>query len=295
MAIVPSHGVLAGFAAVLALAVAGCATAQTRTTVTVTGTQSAAQSASTPAVPAPTQPAAQPQTFSGVGTENVGTITVASDSTLSWSCPSCGSANYQILNSDVDSSIAVNGLDETSGTTVIPAGTYHDVTVNTEGENWTFTITPGNSTQTPQAAPPTVSPQTSTPAPARTSQPQSAGPTASEQTAITNMLNQHFQNIENGNYAAAWGDLTGTAASAAGSESAWIAGQQQDELESFSLDVVPQISSAATATAQILSFETQASASGCKSWSGSWSLVNSGGQWLITDANLTATPTTCSG
>jgi hypothetical protein len=295
MTIVTSRGVLASLAAVLGLAVAGCGASQTRSTVTVTGPQSAAPSATTPAVPAPTQPAAQPQRFSGVGTENVGTITVASDSTLSWSCPSCGSANYQILNSDVDSSIAVNGLDQTSGTTVIPAATYHDVTVNTEGQNWAFTIMPGNSTQTPQAAPPTVSPQTSTSAPAQTPQPQSAGPSGSEQTAITNMLNQHFQNIENGNYAAAFGDLTGTAASFAGSESAWIAGQQQDGLESFSLDARPQISSPTTATAQITSFQTQASASGCKSWSGSWSLVNSGDQWLISAANLTATPTTCSG
>jgi SHS2 domain-containing protein len=39
--------------------------------------------------------------------------------------------------------IAVNGLDQTNGKTVIDAGTYHKVEINTEGQDWSFTITPG--------------------------------------------------------------------------------------------------------------------------------------------------------
>jgi hypothetical protein len=146
-------------AAILGLVVGACGSTQAPSPVTVTASVSAVPSTTTPAISvAPTQPAAK-KSFAGVGTEDLGTITVPSDSTLSWSCPSCGSANYQIFNSDPGSLIAVNALDQTNGTTVITCGTYHDVTVNTEGQQWAFTITPGNSTQAPQV-PPVVTNQT---------------------------------------------------------------------------------------------------------------------------------------
>jgi hypothetical protein len=34
----------------------------------------------------------------------------------------------------------------TSGKTVLDAGDYHSVQINTEGQDWSLTITPGNST-----------------------------------------------------------------------------------------------------------------------------------------------------
>ena len=86
------------------------------------------------------------QHFSGTGTENIGTLNVSVDSKLSWYCPTCSNANFQILNDPTDSNlIATNALDQTSGQTVIPAGTYHNVTINTEGQDWTINITPGTS------------------------------------------------------------------------------------------------------------------------------------------------------
>jgi hypothetical protein len=86
----------------------------------------------------------KPQTFKGHGTENIGTVAVHEDSTLRWHCASCGSDNFQVFNDPGDGDlIAVNGLNQTSGKTVINTGTYHKVLVNTEGEAWTIRITSG--------------------------------------------------------------------------------------------------------------------------------------------------------
>jgi hypothetical protein len=105
-------------------------------TVTASATPTAAAAA-----PAPTGGG---QHFSGTGTQNIGTVNVSQQSTLRWSCPSCASSNFQIFNSANDGSpIPVNGLNQTGGQTVIDAGAYHDVTVNTEGQGWTITINPG--------------------------------------------------------------------------------------------------------------------------------------------------------
>jgi hypothetical protein len=112
---------------------------------TGTGTGTGTAPGSTASVAATTAaPPAHPQTFTGTGTENIGTINVAVASTLHWSCPSCGADNFQVFNSANDSGlIGVNGLDQTGGQTVLDAGTYTDVTINTEGQGWTITIDPG--------------------------------------------------------------------------------------------------------------------------------------------------------
>lgn len=99
---------------------------------------------STASKPAPA-PAAKPQTFTGTGTENLGTINVPVQSTLHWSCPSCGSANFVISNNINDNNqLTVNDLNVTSGKTAVDAGTYSDVQVLTEGQAWTITISPGS-------------------------------------------------------------------------------------------------------------------------------------------------------
>ena len=87
---------------------------------------------------------AKTQVFKGTGSENIGTINVAADSTLHWSCPSCKHDNFQIFNKVTDDSqIGVNGLNQTSGKTVVDADLYHDVDINTEGGAWTIKIVPG--------------------------------------------------------------------------------------------------------------------------------------------------------
>ena len=94
--------------------------------------------------PKPKPKRARPQVLKGVGTENIGTIKVPTDSTLRWSCPSCAGVNFIIDNDFNDGDdITVNGLNQTSGKTVIDAGAYHKVQIITEGQAWTLTITPG--------------------------------------------------------------------------------------------------------------------------------------------------------
>jgi hypothetical protein len=86
------------------------------------------------------------QRFHGTNDENIGTIHVAQDSTLSWTT-SAPNDNFIIDNDfNDDNTIDVNSLNQGSGKTVVPAGDYHKVAV-TAGGDWSFTITPGNSTQ----------------------------------------------------------------------------------------------------------------------------------------------------
>jgi hypothetical protein len=90
------------------------------------------------------------QVFHGTGQKGLGTIVVPVASTVSWSCPSCATAqegigaNFIVENAKGDeNSIGVNGLKETHGVTPISAGTYHTVVVNTQAGAWTVRIVSG--------------------------------------------------------------------------------------------------------------------------------------------------------
>lgn len=129
-------GVLSVSAVLGGLALAGCSAGST-TTVIQPG--SSASSGSTPS--SSTTAPARPQIFHGTGQQNLGTIVVPSDSTISWNCPSCGNTNFIINNAKSDdNSIATNGLNQTQGVDPIPAGVYHTVVVDTTGGPWTVAI-----------------------------------------------------------------------------------------------------------------------------------------------------------
>jgi hypothetical protein len=86
---------------------------------------------------------AGPQSFNGADTQNLGTIRVASQSLLKWSCAGCSTTTFAISNNPNDAStIRVNSRAAASGQTVVDAGTYTDVTAMGSGP-WSFTITPG--------------------------------------------------------------------------------------------------------------------------------------------------------
>ena len=103
-------------------------------TVTQTKTVTTSSTATTPA---------GPQSFNGADTQNLGTIRVASQSVLKWSCAGCSTTTFAISNNSNDAStIQVNSRAAASGQTVVDAGTYTDVTVMGSG-SWSFTITPG--------------------------------------------------------------------------------------------------------------------------------------------------------
>ena len=86
---------------------------------------------------------AGPQSFNGADTQNLGTIRVAGQSLLKWSCAGCSTTTFAISNNSNDAStIRVNSRAAASGQTVVDAGTYTDVTGQGSGP-WSFTITPG--------------------------------------------------------------------------------------------------------------------------------------------------------
>jgi hypothetical protein len=107
-------------------------------TVTATVTQTRTVTSSSTATTL-----AGPQSFNGADTQNLGTIRVASQSLLKWSCAGCSSTTFAISNNSNDAStISVNSRAAASGQTVVDAGMYTDVTVMGSGR-WSFTITPG--------------------------------------------------------------------------------------------------------------------------------------------------------
>jgi hypothetical protein len=135
---------------------------------------------------------------------------------------------------------------------------------------------------------------------AQKSSPKSApapiGPSAAERATLARaqikaMIRRHFQNIVNGNYVSAYNDLAPSASTA--SQSSWIQQIRDDGLYSFNVNVSPQLYSTTSGVANILSFHTEADASGCKDWSGSWTVVRSSGEWKIGKSNLSQTVVSC--
>jgi hypothetical protein len=104
-------------------------------TVTVTNTITKAV--------APTKPIGSTeagQHWSGNGSTNLGTITITTPSTISWSCPGCSSAAFGMDSFDQtnDTDIAIDSQ-STSGTSAVSPGTYPNVSVNGYGD-WSIRI-----------------------------------------------------------------------------------------------------------------------------------------------------------
>jgi hypothetical protein len=124
--------------------VAGPTKTQVRTVPGPTRTVTATVARTVP--PSAPAPSAQPSgptggggngnTFSGDGSQNLGTITVPADSTLYWQCDSCSSMDISSQTNGDGNSIAVSSS-ATSGQTPISAGTYDNVQVSTDAA---FTI-----------------------------------------------------------------------------------------------------------------------------------------------------------
>lgn len=134
-------GALALLLLLLSATGAGCATTATKTVTTSAGATSAGTASAGAATTSNSTAAVPRQVFHGSGQKDLGTITVASDSTISWNCPGCGGTNFIINNAKSDDNpIPTNALDETHGVDPIPAGTYHTVVVDTDGGAWTVAI-----------------------------------------------------------------------------------------------------------------------------------------------------------
>jgi hypothetical protein len=108
------------------------------TTRTITSTITTTASASTTSSSTSTGT----QSFNGTNTQNVGTIHVATPSTLRWSCAGCATTTFSITNSSTDPTpIQVQAQNATSGQANIASGTYTNLTGQGTGP-WSFTITP---------------------------------------------------------------------------------------------------------------------------------------------------------
>lgn len=105
--------------------------------VTTTDTGS---SATTPTTTTSKAPAA-PQTFRGNGSENLGTINVPTDSTLTWSEPGGNQTGFAVSSDPTDNLDIIN-FDQhgTSGKDAVSAGTYKNVSVDADG-SFTITVT----------------------------------------------------------------------------------------------------------------------------------------------------------
>lgn len=138
--------------------VSGCAGATTtvveKSAAPTPASNASASSAPSESTPTPSSPApVKPLIFHGSGQQDLGTITVPSDSTISWSCPTCGNTNFIINNAQSDGNqIPTNGLDQTQGVDPLPAGVYHTVVVDTTGGSWTVAIGLG-AAPTPSSTP----------------------------------------------------------------------------------------------------------------------------------------------
>src|SRR4051794_20195510 len=113
---------------------------------------------------------------------------------------------------------------------------------------------------------------------------------STDRAEIKSMLRRHFANIQAGNYSSAFADL---GSSLGQSQSSWTSDIRSDGLYSYSISVAPQVTSSSSGVANIINFHTEADASGCKDWSGSWNVVKSGGRWLISKSNLSPTVVSC--
>lgn len=134
--------ILASLAVIVLIIAASAGSSSNKSTSTGPTSSPALVTNGTPA--GKPKPHGQTQTFRGTGSENIGTINVPAQSTLRWTCRTCGGQNFQMFNDPADGQlINVNALGPTSGKTVVDVGTYHKVEVNTGGQEWEIRIVPG--------------------------------------------------------------------------------------------------------------------------------------------------------
>jgi hypothetical protein len=97
------------------------------------GTPAPARSPTTTSAQPASTPVPAPQTFTGNGVQNLGTINVSAPSALEWSCPSC--TIFSVTgSSSAGPVIALDSQKHTSGVTAVEPGSYHSVDVQAYGE-----------------------------------------------------------------------------------------------------------------------------------------------------------------
>lgn len=161
-----------------------------------------------------------------------------------------------------------------------PAVTVASAVVSQGSQSSSQPATPAHNASPSESLPPSV--QTSTIS--RGTRPAIAQ--ASETQAVADTIQHHFSLISEHNFSAAYALL---APSLQTGESAWVASHREDGIYKVNVAVEAKLNSAGSATARIVKMTTL-DAHGCKSWSGSWNLEKLGGQWRISESNISSTP-----
>jgi hypothetical protein len=101
-------------------------------------------------------------------------------------------------------------------------------------------------------------------------------------------IERHWMKREDQQLSSAYADLSRRfrADPAVGSESAWVARQEENLVQDAIVRVRPKNVKKRSAQAEIVRLRVQARRLGCKEWSGLYTLTRSRGRWLIDSATL---------
>jgi Domain of unknown function (DUF4352) len=120
--------------------------------------------------------------------------------------------------------------------------------------------------------------------------PSSSTGEASDAAAAEEAVQAHWNAIERGDYRDAYGYLSADQQRTF-SEAGWVQDHQRDAPTSADVEVAAADVGTSTGTVEVLTLRTEAAATGCKDWSGSYQMVKETGAWKIDKAKLT--PSSC--
>jgi hypothetical protein len=102
------------------------------------------------------------------------------------------------------------------------------------------------------------------------------------------VLKNYWGSISNHDFTSAYGRLAPGAVSQ--TEAQFVSQEQQAGIQSVSFKGHVSSQNGSTATVSVDSLTTKDTQFGCRTWSGSYQLVQQGGRWLIEQASITPTP-----
>ena len=104
-------------------------------------------------------------------------------------------------------------------------------------------------------------------------------------------LNSYWSSISNRDYGSAYNDLASAAVNL--TQAQFVSQEQQAGIQSVAFNGHITAQTGTTATVSVDALTTKDKQFGCRTWSGSYQLVEQNGQWLIERANIT--PQRCGG
>ena len=148
----------------------------------------------------------------------------------------------------------------------------------------TPTATP---TPTPTPSPTPIETPIPTPSPTETPTPEpTVVPDVSAERAVERAVLRHWRAIETGNYDLAYDRLAPELQEAFQGRTRWIRAIRRDGLYSVDIAVEPTLTTEKTATARVVRMRTRAARTGCKDWSGTYTLRKVNGAWRISKAGV---------